>query len=245
MFRKLAVVATVVAGLAGAAPSVSAAVEVDLTSPKSAARTFGQGMSEGDIDAVKAAAIADEQQQLALEALVSVVSNFKKVETAAVAKFGEAGKSVASQQQMSIGEELEKIESAIETIEGETATLASEGSDDPLHLRKVGDDWKVDFAAMPGTDQVAQAIPMINAMAGAADELATEISADKYKTADEAKNALGQKMMSAMMAAQMPSTQETEPTDDDMTDTEDDAAMPDAATEEAPSEETEAPAAAP
>lgn len=210
--------AAVVAGLMIAAPlAARAAVEVDLTSPKSAARTFGQGMSQGDIEAVKASAIATAEQQKALEALSAVVSNFKKVEEAAIAKFGEtAGKTVASQQQMSIGEELEKIDSATETITGDTAVLAAEGSQEPLHLRKVDGQWKVDFAAMPGTEQVAQAIPMITAMAGAADELAAEITADKYKTADEAKNALGQKMMAAMMSMQMPENgQTTEPSQED------------------------------
>lgn len=239
MFRKFAVVATVVVAGFVAAPFAQAAVEVNLSTPKDAARTFGQGMSEGDIDAVKASAIANEEQQKALEALVAVVSNFKKVEEAAVAKFGEAGKTIANQQQMSIAEELKKIDESTEKIEGDAATLTPADSQDPLHLRNVDGQWKVDFAAMPGTEQVAEAVPMINAMANAADELAVEISADKYKTPEEAKNALGQKMMAAMMAAQMPTTQETEPAEDDM------SGMDDGAVEEAPADDAAAEQAPP
>jgi hypothetical protein len=214
MFRKFAVAATV-AAICAVLP-MTVAAEVDLSTPKAAAKTFGQGMSDGDIDQVKASVLADADQTKALEALVKVIANFKKVEEAAVAKFGEAGKTVASQQQMSVGEELAKIDQSTETIDGDNATLTAPDSQEPLHLKKTDGQWKVDFSQMPGSDQIAQALPMIDAMAGAAGELSTEIAADKYKTADEAKNALGQKMMAAMMAMQ-PQTMEVpdeEPADD-------------------------------
>jgi len=242
MFRKFAV-AAMVAAMCAVLPIAAVAADTDLSTPKGAAKAFGEGMSQGNFDAVKAAVLADEAQTKALEALVKVIANFKKVEEAAVTKFGEAGKTVASQQQMSIGEELAKIDQAVEKIEGDTATLTSPGSQEPLHLKKADGQWKVDFAAMPGSDQIAQAVPMIDAMAGAAGELSEEITADKYKTADEAKNALGQKMMAAMMAMQpQESPATTQPMDDQpMEEPATDAPDADAP---APSEEPVAPAPA-
>ena len=123
MFRKVAFVTALAAAVCVVAPFAAFAVDVDLSTPKAAAKTFGQGMSEGDADAVKAAAIANGEQEQALDALVKVVTNFKQVEEAGVAKFGEAGKTIANQQQMSVGEELAKIDTAEEVIEGDTATM--------------------------------------------------------------------------------------------------------------------------
>jgi hypothetical protein len=202
MFRKVKLATAMVVVCCAVAPLAARAADVDLSTPKAAAKTFGQGLSDGDAETVKAAAIANEDQVKALEALVRAVSNFKKVEEAAVAKFGDAGKSIANPGSMSIGDELAKIDTAEEKIDGDSATLTPAESTQPLQLRKIDGQWKVDFAAMPGSEQAAEALPMINAMADAATELADEISADKYKTAEEAKTALKQKLLAAMMAAQ-------------------------------------------
>ena len=70
----------------------------------------------------------------------------------------------------------------------------------PMKLKKVDGNWKVDLSSLPkeNMDQMMKVIPSISK---AFTELATEITAGKYKTAMEAKDAMGQKMLAAMMSA--------------------------------------------
>jgi hypothetical protein len=108
-------------------------------------------------------------------------------------------------------EQLQSLQKAEVKIDGDSATLTVTSASQPMMLRKMGDKWKIDLQSMPGAQKMDLAIPLLNAMAKAADELADEINADRYKTADEARTAMQQKI-AAVQANPPPTSQPNAPT---------------------------------
>ncbi len=188
-----------------AAPAV---VKKDLSSPKSAIKTFVQALANGDVALAKASAIADDSQAQLIELMAKMTGSMKTLTDAATAKFGEEGETISGQK-MKMEDNLKQIDDAKIEINGDEATIISQDQKAPVTLRKVNGEWKVDIGSMPSVDRIAEAAPMINAMANAAGATTAEIKADKYKTIDEARTAFRSKMMAAMMASmpQHPSTQ--------------------------------------
>lgn len=188
-----------------AAPAV---IKKDLSSPKSAIKTFVQALANGDVEMAKAAAISNDSQGQMIELMAKMTGGMKKLTDAATAKFGEAGEEITGQK-MKMEDNLKQIDDAKIEVKGDEATIISQDQKSPVTLKKVNGEWKVDIASMPNVDRIAEAAPMINAMANAASATTADINADKYKTVDEAKAAFRSKMMAAMMASmpQHPSTQ--------------------------------------
>ena len=170
----------------------------DLSTPKGAATAFAKAMERGDVEAAKAASTGADPEMLA--AMVKTVSSMKKLQDAAVAKYGEEGKKLASENRDDL-DITTAVENAEVKIEGDTATLTAKDKGEPLKLKKIGNEWKVDMSEMSGPAAGFGAI-MMTAMSKAADELAGEIKAGKHKTVEEAQAAMSQKMMGAMMGAQ-------------------------------------------
>jgi hypothetical protein len=176
------------------------AVKTDLTTPEAAAKSFVDALEKGNADAAKAAAVATPEQATALEAMSEAMSGFRKLNEAAVARWGEAGKQVAGDMQdMDISAKLDK---ATVSVEGDTATLRTEDEEDePLKLRRVDGQWKVDLSAMMGDEDISQAVPMFRAMGKAAREVGGEIAEGKFQTAEEAQQAMAMRMLGAMFGA--------------------------------------------
>ena len=172
----------------------------DLSTPKGAAKSFAKALENGDAESAKAASTGGDPK--AIESMAKTFGAMKKLQDAAVAKFGEEGKSVAGGpgggKGGNMAEMSKKVDEATEQITGDTATLTTKDGGEPLKLKKVSGDWKVDVTQMGG-DMAKEGQPMMDAMAKAAGETADEINAGKYKTAKEAQTALGGKMMAAML----------------------------------------------
>jgi hypothetical protein len=200
---------------AGTAGAAGGAEKSDLSSPKASAKTFATALTEGDASGARKAAIVTEVQGKAIDALAAMVGGFKKLSIAAETKFGAAGKDVSQGTDMI--NQLKNIDTAEEKIDGDSAILIVKDQENnpraqPLKLKKVGADWKIDVDAMPDHDKMEQMTPVLKAMGKAAEDTAAEISTDKYKNADEAKQALGMKMMAVVMTnmpKEIPSTKES------------------------------------
>lgn len=172
-------------------------------SAKETIAAFGKAVENGDAAGAKALTVSDPTSDKMLDALIPVSGAMKKLNDAAVEKFGEAGKSLAGNNSDSF--DLAKSMKDLEVKEtGDTAEAVNtkKPKDKPLKMKKVDGKWKIDFASVMGGEnaaQMEQALPMIKGMATAANEGADEIKAGKYKTVDEAKQALGTKLLGAMM----------------------------------------------
>ncbi len=114
--------------------------------------TFAKGIEHNDQKAVRAASAGPEADYPMFETLSTVAMAAADVRAAAIEKFGAEEAKKVTQGQESIAA---KVEGTTEKIDGETATL-SDGAGEPLRLKKVGDDWRVDLASMPNRDQMAQ-----------------------------------------------------------------------------------------
>jgi hypothetical protein len=176
----------------------NATAKADLTTPKGAALMFGNALLAGDNAGLRAASTGTEADYKVCESLGTMVSAMKKLSDAATAKFGKDNVISKSSKDMDIAAELEKSEVK---QDGDSATIINKDKPDeknPMKLKKVGSDWKVDLSSLPkeGMDQLVKMAP---AMAKAASEVTTEITSGKYQKAEDAQQALGQKMLAAMM----------------------------------------------
>lgn len=169
----------------------------DLSTPKSAALAFGNALVGDDAAGLKASAFGSEAEFKTVEALGKMISAMKKLSDAASAKYGKDNIITKGSKDIDVAAELEKSELK---VEGDTATIINKDKEEknPMKLVKKNGAWKVDLASLPkeGTEQLVQMAP---AMAKAATEVVAEIKADKYKTADEAQQAIGTKMVAAML----------------------------------------------
>jgi hypothetical protein len=185
-----------------------AARAADLSTPQAAAKAFSQAVFTGDVDGAKAAAMTSSpDEEKSLEMIVQLRGAQKKMVDAAVAKFGDEGKSLYQQggrggggggnapaPATSVEEIAKRIDDADVKTEGDTATVTpKEGR--PTHLKKSGSDWKVDMSQMEGLTRLAQNPDMVDTMQKMYTELASDIDAGKYKSVDEARTAMREKMM--------------------------------------------------
>jgi hypothetical protein len=180
-----------------------AADKADLSSPKSAALAFGNALVTGDSAALRASAVGTDADYKIVDSLGTMVSAMKKLSDAASAKFGKDNAITKSSKDMDIAAELEKSEVK---VDGDTATIINKDKPDdknPMKLKKTGADWKVDLSSLP-KDGMEQIVKMAPAMAKAAAEVTAEINSGKYQKAEDAQQALGQKMLAAMMQSAPP-----------------------------------------
>lgn len=199
----LAAAAVSVVLLAGSA----ARAEGDYSSPKAAAKSFVTAIAAGDSAGAKEAIVPNEKHGPIIEALAKLTGVQKKLGDAAVKAFGEAGKELSGNVE---GKDPVKLLDSAEIKEdGDTATLTGKDDPEPLMLRKIDGKWKVDLAAMPNATDMESSLPMLTNMAELMAATTTEIEAGKYKSVEEAKQAISMKLLSKMTANQGPVTAPT------------------------------------
>lgn len=179
----------------------------DLSTPKSAARAFTEALDKGDAPLARAAAITDERNAAFIDVMAEFVQETRKLNEAAIARFGDSGKAVA-------GKEPEKdltkyFDEAEITESGDSATITRK--DEPkkaLTLRRTDGVWKVDLATLLGDElDIENTVRMFRAMNASMREMTSEIADGKHASADAARHALAMKNVEFFASAQnAPST---------------------------------------
>jgi len=189
--------AAIVLSLVGLiAPPTRAADAPDLSTPRKAAIAFAKGVESGDMTAVKATAIGTDSDYKLVESIMGLIGANKELRAAAIEKFGEDGKQISTEDLSNISKQMEQGD---EKIDGDTATVGKPDEKDPMKLKKIEGNWKVDLASIPEKEQMTKAMPkMRKVMTGAA----ADIKAGKYKTIEDAKTAVGQQIF-AVVAEQL------------------------------------------
>jgi len=171
----------------------------DLSTPKAAVKTVADALRRGDAAALKNATINGDPAFI--DMMASMMSSTKTLTDAAVAKFGDAGKTISNSKMPDFDKSLDNADVK---EEGDTATVTpKDGNGEPVKLKKVDGQWKMDFAQaphMPSKAEMDQMGPMFNSMVDANKTTAADINAGKYKSVEEARQGLSQKMMAAMMS---------------------------------------------
>jgi hypothetical protein len=176
------------------------AAEPDMSTPKATVVSFAKALNDGDAAAIKTLCTGTAKQVQTIDAVGEMVAASKRMQTAAVAKWGDAGKKLGGEMASGSDELLKSVDKLEIKEEGDTATVSGEAmKGDPMKLRKIDGKWKIDLAAIRDAENMEKAAPMMKAMAKAADETATDIKADKYKTIEDATQAYQAKMMAAVM----------------------------------------------
>lgn len=203
------------AAVAGAAAPATTSIAVDLSSPKSAAKTLFNAISQGDRDAVRAALFAgDDAQAQLVAAMADLIVSGKRLGDAAHEKFGKAGDPIG--RGMLDPSDLAKLEQAKETPggaggaggAGDTVTLQVEGQPRPMSFRRQDGRWKLvvtDFAGA-APENIGKQTRLIRLMGDVMDESAGEVAAGKYATPDAALTVIQKRLHEVMINFNRPAT---------------------------------------
>lgn len=187
LHRRLIALLIPLALLAGCSKAVP---EQKTASPQATAKTFYAAMLAGDVKTAQAAVLDEGDQQQRVENLAPEVGAVADLNKAVQEKFNQTIE-VPGGPLKKYGVAPAAIDAGKLTLNGDTATLQVEGAG-TLGFKLVGDRWKIDLG---GKGEADQAVPMLKAITAAANELAAEVRAGKYKSADEVKAALGTKLL--------------------------------------------------
>jgi hypothetical protein len=157
-----------------------------------------EAMHRADAADVKAISINADPQLIDLMCALSTAT--AKSRDAATAKFGDAAKDAFPDNWAAAGKGTDQTQA---NEDGDTATLASAPNtpNSAIQLKRIDGIWKVDFASIPGMADAASMRSMTQKMVDANDEVADEIKAGKYATAQDAAEAVNTKMAAAMGSA--------------------------------------------
>jgi hypothetical protein len=203
--RMIAAGFLVAAGVA----SVGMAVEADFNTPKGAFRTYTKALAEGDSKTLKEAVIASDKHLQLLDSQVAYTPVERKFNAAVVKSYPVAAKELADPSQ----EMLKAIDTADVKVSGESATLVTRLSTEPVKLKKVDNKWKLDLISMYDTDNIEEVMMFRKALADVMADMLPDVEAGKYKSFDEVKNTLEMrvKMRAALQQSDAPDGAATRP----------------------------------
>jgi hypothetical protein len=190
--------ATALIALLALSSHMAQAAAPDLSTPKKAAVEFARDLETGDMTAARAVAIGTADEFKLVEIISNLVRSARDLRAAAIEKFGDAGKGILPD-----GDELadfsKRVDSGTEKITGDIATVGQPDEHDPMKLKKAEDGtWRVDLSAIPEKDEITRMMPKVQKVLSTA---TTDIKTGKYKTADEAKDAISQQTFAVIAEA--------------------------------------------
>jgi len=168
----------------------------DLSTPKKSASAFAVAVQCGDMATVKAVSIGEEEDYKIIESLSHLLDAGHKLQEAAVAKFGEPGKQATQDVQSDFAHHIEEGE---EHVDGQTASIGGRDRQDPLKLKKVDRDWKVDLSTFRQREQLQSVVPKIQKVMT---DTTAGIESGRYKTPQEVREVLKQQV-SAIITAEL------------------------------------------
>jgi hypothetical protein len=198
-----ALVAALTVVLIAALAAPTRAAEVDPKGPKGVALAFAQALAAGNTADMRQHSIGSDQDRQAMDTLARMVGSFAELSSAAVARFGEEGKDLAQPGQAD--KMFKAIRDGAEQIDRDRATIVLE-SGEPIQLKKVDGAWKIDLAQIPKREEIYKLVPIYSTMAEVAQQTAMEVKGGRYKSVEEARKALGSRMLSALAGTNAPAT---------------------------------------
>jgi hypothetical protein len=171
---------------------VRADENLDLSSPKKSAVAFTRALENADMAAAKSASIGSDEDYKFVQGLIDFIAAGRQLRAAAIERFGDEGKQISGDAMANLSKQ---AESASEKIDGDSATVDQRNGSEPMKLKRVEGNWKVDVSAFPDKDQTGNALPLVQKVMAAA---AADVKAGKYKTAQEARQAIEQQIFAVI-----------------------------------------------
>lgn len=179
--------------------------KAELTSPKQVAKAFLQACYDNDVEKAKACVLEGAAQEKLAVGMTAMMSGMRKAADAIYKKWGE---SIKTQSGQTIKVDPAEIDSAVEAVSGESATLTLTGNGRVIPLKKRDGQWKVDvlgFAKVGGNpmgDEAAADVAqkMFTAMGAVGEGVAADVEAGKHATPQAAVGDLALRMRNALAA---------------------------------------------
>jgi pyruvate dehydrogenase E2 component (dihydrolipoamide acetyltransferase) len=198
-----------------AATTQGADIPTDQSTPKSALRVLADGMEAGDKDKILGVLLAGSpQEQKMANAMAELAGAIAGLRKDAVAAFGaEGAKLLTGDTAATVAQGLARLGAATEKIEGDKATVTvgtGDATEPPVTLVKQDGKWKYPVAEMAkGIDaaQIEKGIEDAAAQTKLLKDAAEEVRGGKYKTGEEVRQTLEQRVMQMVLARQKAATQ--------------------------------------
>jgi hypothetical protein len=203
MVHRFAALVALVAMMLVQRPARADDAPADASTPKGAANAFFNALKTGNVDAAKALVTGSEKQVAVVELMVPLVNGFKLLDNALIKKWGDEGHKALS---LGLGvphtfDLSDDLKNTTETITGDTAVLAQATPKDgqrkePVKLKKVDGQWKLDMSSIPAEIlDDPKAAKVLKSMADIAKATAKEVEQGQYATPKAAKDAMDQKIL--------------------------------------------------
>jgi len=176
-----------------------------------------EGMTSGDTNAIRSVLKSDTpQENTILDTLIGVYDATAKFGKTAEETFGaEEARKLTGDKSAMLSEQLMQLAMMPEKVDGDAAYVGE--APQQVQLAKVDGKWRVPVGKLVGDKEASQVQTVLADMKTQTkiwNDVAAEIKAEKYKTAEEAGQALQLRMMKAAMDAQgaqgaAPSTQQS------------------------------------
>ena len=176
-----AVAAAALVGSAGCSrDGDDAAVEIDLTTPRSAATVFTRALEAGDVETAKSAAYAGGLEVEWVAATARAMSGMRQLVAAAEKKFGEDAQDlVAGKQNLSLSTALADAQVQ---LDGDRATVVSAGDGTRFPMKRIDGKWKIDVGLLTRGEDIGDVVKQLNAVGELAPRLSKDVEAGKFKT---------------------------------------------------------------
>ena len=196
------------------APATTAAAH-DFSTPKASVRSLAVAMQSGDKAVILAALHANNPTETRLAKVMADLSEaMAALSRSAVAAFGEEGARPITGESSEGAEALARLDAATVKEEGDSASIGTGPSDPTVTLVRVDGKWKLPVSAIiAGVDEaaIAQRLVDVEAQVGLFNELASEVKQGKYKTGEEVRQALDQRILQMVMQQKPRPTTTTAP----------------------------------
>jgi hypothetical protein len=199
--------------LLAAAPPTTA--PVDQSTPKGALKLFSKALDEGDRKTILASLAADsDQDRKVAAATADLAEAMAQLRSATLKTFGPDKSRALGVDPTSATDAAQRIDTAIETIEGDKATVrAADNEGPPTQLIRRDGKWLMPVAELSkdvesadvdkNLADIAQQIKVMR-------EITTEVAAGKFKSAVDARQALDERIVGSAMPATRASTKPAE-----------------------------------
>ncbi len=183
------------------APATAAS---DQSTPRAALKTFARALDAGDRARVLSMLQADSEQDKKLAAATADLAEATaQLRDVAIKTFGAEKSRALGVDPSGNAEALKRIESATESVQGDTATLRSpETEGPPLSMVRRDGVWRVPVSELSKDVEPADIdknLADMNRQIKLMRELTTEVSAHKYATATEARQILDKRILSTSL----------------------------------------------
>jgi hypothetical protein len=177
-----------------------AKVQIDLTTPRSAATVFTRALEAGDVETAKSAAYGGGLEIEWVEAMAPAMSGMRQLTDAAHSKFGaEADALVAGKQTLHMSTTLTDAEIQ---MNGERATVIPTGGDGvKIPMKRINGNWKIDVGLLTRGDDITYVVKELRALAEIAPRMTKDVEAGKFKTVQEVRREITRSVSEAVFSS--------------------------------------------